>query len=183
MITDLQVDGGGLNACVHDPPCGQANYSTYAARAITRTTFARLTLVNTRVACLSIAFDWINRVEQCVFAQCYVGLHLWSQANNANVVENNFYGNRLPVVIEQGAQISVRGNVIEGNDGPVSQYRTFMTASDGCCRGSVVCVWLRLWSTLRCLLQAIVVSDVEGLSIISKCEPHITCLLFSGTLP
>ena len=117
MITDLQVDGGGLNACVQDPPCGQANYSIYA-RAITRTTFARLNLVNTRVACLSIAYGWINRIEGCLFAQCYVGLHLWSQANNANIVENNFYGNRLPIIIEQAAQISVRGNVIEGNDGP-----------------------------------------------------------------
>jgi hypothetical protein len=117
MIADLQVDGGGLNACVQDPPCGQANHSIYA-RAITRTTFARLNLVNTRVACLSIAYGWINRIEGCLFAQCYVGLHLWSQANNANIVENNFYGNRLPIIIEQAAQISVRGNVIEGNDGP-----------------------------------------------------------------
>ena len=117
QVMDLTVDGGGLNACVNDPPCGQANYSIYA-RAITRSTFARLNLLNSKVACLSLAYGWINRVTNCLFSQCFVGLHLWDEANNADIVQNNFYGNSLPMVIEQAAQINIEGNVIEGNDGP-----------------------------------------------------------------
>ena len=58
QITDMTVDGGGLNACVNDPPCGQANFSIYAS-SITRSTFARLNLVNTKVACLSLAYGWM----------------------------------------------------------------------------------------------------------------------------
>lgn len=94
-ITDMTVDGGGLNACVHRPPCGQANFSIFAS-AITKSTFARLNLVNTKIACLSLAYGWINRITDCLFAQCMgVGLHLWNQANNADIQNNNFYGNSL----------------------------------------------------------------------------------------
>ena len=117
-ITDMTVDGGGLNACVNDPPCGQANFSIYAA-SITRSTFARLNLVNAKVACLSLAYGWINRVTDSLFAQCMgVGLHLTNECNNADVQNNNYYGNGLPIVIQQAAQILIQGNVIEGNQGP-----------------------------------------------------------------
>ena len=113
----MTVDGGGLNACVNKPPCGQANFSIYA-RSITKSTFARLNLVNTKIACLSLAYGWINRVTNCLFMQCFVGLHLWNEANNADVIQNNFAGNSLPIIIEQAAQVNIQGNVIEGNAGP-----------------------------------------------------------------
>jgi nitrous oxidase accessory protein NosD len=52
--------------------------------------------VNTKIACLSLAYGWINRITDCLFAQCMgVGLHLWNQANNADIQNNNFYGNSL----------------------------------------------------------------------------------------
>jgi nitrous oxidase accessory protein NosD len=100
-----------------------------------RALVARLNLVNTKIACLSLAYGWINRITDCLFAQCMgVGLHLWNQANNADIQNNNFYGNSLPLVVEQAAQVLIAGNVIEGNQGPgiVASHVEGLTISANC---------------------------------------------------
>ena len=116
----LQYTGmPGLNACVKRPAgCAQANFSIYA-RSITKSTFRSLNVINTKIACMSLAYGWINRVTDCHFTQCFIGLHLWDQANNADIFQNNFDGIfGVPIIIEQAAQVNIEGNVIEGNAGP-----------------------------------------------------------------
>jgi hypothetical protein len=64
------------------------------------------------------ADGWINRVRDSLFSDNHIGLHIWDQCNNVDLTGSNFYGNTLPVIVEDGAQILISGNVIEGSQGP-----------------------------------------------------------------
>ena len=116
-LRDLAFDAGGGNSCPNSRACGQANFSIYAS-SITRSDFTRLNFYNARVAAVSLAYGWINRIRDSLFAGNNIGLHVWNQCNNIDITGNNFYGNHLPLVVEDGAQIQISGNVIEGSQCP-----------------------------------------------------------------
>ena len=67
---------------------------------------------------LFLADGWINRVRDCLFSDNHIGLHIWDQCNNVDVTGSNFYGNHIAVLAEEGAQIKLSGNCMEGGQGP-----------------------------------------------------------------
>lgn len=125
-LRDLAFDAGGGNSCpkcpcrfaAADSPdrCGQANFSIIA-RSITRSDFTRLSFFNARVAGMSLAYGWINRIRDSLFTENHIGLHIWNQCNAVDITGCNFYGNELPIIAEEGGQIKICGNTIEGSQG------------------------------------------------------------------
>lgn len=120
-------DAGGGNSCpkcecrCHGNPCKDvcpaANISVFA-RSITRSSFVRLNFYNARLAAVSLAYGWINRVCDCLFADNNIALHAWDQANNIDITGCNFYGNQIAVLAEEAGQVQISGNCMEGGQGP-----------------------------------------------------------------
>ena len=97
-LRDLAFDAGGGNSCPSCPcryseTCPQANFSIYA-KSITRSDFTRLSFYNAKVAAVSIAYGWINRIRDSLFADNNIGLHAWNQCNNLDITGNS--ASRVP---------------------------------------------------------------------------------------
>lgn len=79
--------------------------------------------MNALVAGMHIGWGYTNRVEDCEFELNYIGLVLTNANNNVNVLNSAMVDNEVGMYIGSGLQLNIEGNVIEGNGGPVSNFR------------------------------------------------------------
>jgi len=65
---------------------------------------------------LDLSCGWVNHIEDCRFSSNHSAIRASHSANNLDIIDCIIEGQSGPgIVVNDGAQILIEGNVIEGN--------------------------------------------------------------------